>query len=153
MSDYSVTLFEGLDEFEDFAESGLPPGVRVVLLDSTSNPLKKQGIFKLMQLFLLTLLKTPGSDMFSPGTGGGLKRLIGRPVSESLINTRRGEISLAVSQTEDQMWEAQVNGAFPPDERLQSASLREATYDFGTLTWSITMRLVSDAGSAADVLL
>jgi hypothetical protein len=153
MSDYPVTLLAGLNEYENFAETGLPPGVRSVDLDSTSNPLIKQGIFKVIQIFILVLLKTPGTDIFSPDSGGDLRKIVSRPVGERLVNTRRGEIGLSVSRTEDQILESQTGVTLPPEERLQSATLRTAEFDFENQAWNIVVRLVTDAGGAADVLL
>lgn len=153
MADYSVTLLENIDEFENFAETGLPPGIRAVTFDSTSNPFQKLGLFSLIQLFILILLKTPGRDIFDEESGGGLKKLLGRPVSPKNINAKKGEISLSVSRTEDQMLEAQAASTAPSAERLQSATLQQASFDYTSQAWSITIRIVSDAGSAADVLL
>ena len=153
MSDYPVTLLGTLNEFDNFAETGLPPGVRTVTMDSTSSPHAKQGLFVLIQLFLLILLKTPGRDIFSTDSGGGLKRIVGRSVSQKQLSSKRGEISLAISRTEDQMLGSQAGVSSPASERLRSANLFSADFDFGTQTWSITIRIVSDAGSAADVLL
>lgn len=151
--DYPVTLTDGVSESADFARTGLPLGVRNVSFTSTTTPFAKTGIFNLIQLAVLVLLRTPGRDKFSPGVGGGLRELIGLPVGESLLNTRRSQISLAVARTEEHLTAVQANAGAPPEERLNSFTLVDASFDYTQQTWTVIVRLVSDAGGAADVLL
>lgn len=153
MSDYPVVQVEGVVESQDFAATGLPRGVRQVTFTSTKDPFAKVGIFKLIQLAILVLLRTPGRDIISPETGGGLKLILGKNVGPSLITQRRGEISIAVSATEDQLISAQSDTDLPPEERLLSLTLLDATFDFTTLEWNVVLRLISEAGGAAEVLL
>lgn len=151
--DYPVVQVEGVVETQNFSATGLPRGAREVTFASTRTPLAKTGIFKLIQLAILTLLKTPGRDIISPTSGGGLKRLLAKPVGPSLVGDLRGEISVAVSSTEDQLITEQVGARLPPEERLRSFVLVSAEFNYADTAWDIVVRLVSEAGGAADVLL
>ena len=151
--DYPVIQVDGVVESQDFSVTGLPRGVRPVVLTSTKNPFAKKGIFKLIQLAILTLLKTPGRDIISPTSGGGLKRLLSKPVGPRLIQGLRGEISVAVSSTEDQLISEQTGVELPPEERLATFVMLSADFNFDETAWDIVVRLVSEAGGAADVLL
>lgn len=151
--DYPVIQVEGVSESADFVTTGLPLGVRSMSFTSTATPYAKSGIFNLIQLAVLILLRTPGRDKFSPGVGGGLKGLLGLPVGESLLNTRKSQISLAVARTEEHLTAVQANAGAPPEERLSSFTLVDAAFDYAQQTWNVIVRLVSDAGGAADVLL
>lgn len=153
MSDYPVIQVDGVVESTDFSRTGLPRGVRSVRLTSTSNPFVKRGIFKLVQLCVLLLLRTPGRDIMAPDAGGGLKAVVSRPVGESVLSQRTGEISAAVSSTETQLLSAQAGTTLEPAERLRSFTLLSATFDFENQEWLVVTRVVSDAGGAADVLL
>lgn len=151
--DYPVIQVDGVVESQNFAVTGLPSGIREVTLTSTKNPFAKVGIFKLIQLAVLTLLRTPGRDIISPSSGGGLKRLLAKPVGPSLISGLRGEISVAVSSTEDQLISEQTGVELPPEERLKTFVMLSADFNYEETAWDIVVRLVSEAGGAADVLL
>jgi len=151
--DYPVLQVDGVVESSDFAAAGLPRGVREVTFTATKNPFAKKGIFKLIQLAVLLLLRTPGRDFRNPTIGGGLKRLLAKPVGPSLMAALRAEIGMAVSVTEDQLISEQTGVAIPPEERLRSFVLTSADFDYNETTWNIVVRLVSEAGGAAEVLL
>lgn len=151
--DYPVIQVEGVVETQDFSTTGLPRGVRGVTFTSTRSPLAKTGIFKLIQLAVLLLLRTPGRDLIAPASGGGLKRVLAKPVGPSLLNSLRGEISISVSSTEDQLISEQTGVQLPPEERLRSFVMVSAEFNYEETAWDIIVRLVSEAGGAADVLL
>lgn len=151
--DYPVIQVDGVAESQDFSVAGLPSGVRAVTFTSTQNPFAKKGIFKLIQLAILILLRTPGRDFLRPSIGGNLKGLLAKPVGPSLEPERRGEISVAVSTTEDQLISEQTGAELPPEERLRSFVLLSADFNYDETAWDIVVRLVSEAGGAAEVLL
>ena len=154
MSDYPVLQVEGVSETANFAVTGLPAGVRQVTFTSTATPVVKKGIFKLVQLVVLVLLRTPGRDFLEPEAGGGLKLVVTKPVNPKILPNRRGEIGVAVSNTERQVIESQsTESSLPPEERLSSFVLLSATFDFDAQEWLIITRIISEAGGAADVLL
>ena len=102
---------------------------------------------------MLTLLKTPGRDLLSPDAGGGLKRILAKPVGPSIMQNLRGEISVAVSSTQSQLISEQTGASLPPEERLKSFVMVSAEFNYAETAWDIVVRLVSEAGGAADVLL
>lgn len=151
--DYPVIQVEGVVESQNFSTTGLPRGAREVTFTSTQTPFAKQGIFKLIQLAVLTLLKTPGRDLLSPSFGGGLKRILAKPVGPQLVQGLRGEISVAVASTQDQLISEQTGVSLPPEERMKSFVMVSAEFNYEETAWDIVVRLVSEAGGAADVLL
>jgi hypothetical protein len=151
--DYPVLQVDGVVESQDFSVTGLPQGVREVTFTSTKNPFAKKGIFKLIQLAVVILLRTPGRDFLRPSIGGGLRTVLAKPVGPALIPERRGEISVAVSTTEDQLISEQTGVNLPPEERLRSFVLLGADFNYEETAWDIVVRLVSEAGGAAEVLL
>jgi hypothetical protein len=82
------------------------------------------GILKLTQLFTKWLLQSPGSDVFDPSRGGGLRTMIGQLTTRTMEPAMVG-ITRAVSTTTTQIREAQATQtALPMNERLLSAETK-----------------------------
>lgn len=154
MSDYPAMQVEGSDETAKYSSAAeLPKGPRAVTFTSTQNPYAKKGIYVLVQLCTLSLMRTPGRDVLSPDMGGGLRSITAKPLGMSSLPERKNEVGSAVAATERQLMEEQVRSTLPPEERLRSLTLEEVSYNFDEQEWRIVIRIVSDAGGAADVLL
>ena len=104
------------------------------------------GITYLVQTFLTILLATPGSDMFNPDLGGGLRALVGQVASPSI----RVEVSQAITRTTNQILALQASSGLPLEDRLASAELLEVSYDRRTSSVSIRVQIYSGAGRTAD---
>lgn len=110
------------------------------------------GLIRLMQLFVKILLTTPGSDIFNPGSGGGLKQFVGRVVNDANEGDITGLFLRAVSQTRNQILSMQAsNASIPADEKLASARVVSVTFDKNTSTLRGRVALSSLAGKAALV--
>ena len=82
------------------------------------------GLMKLVQLFIKILLQSPGSDIFSPGTGGGLQEMVGRLTSTKRADRLLAQITQAIDQTKTQIRRIQMDTpGIPLTERLLNATL------------------------------
>ena len=122
-------------------------GASVVSFRQTGGRGEAVGITYLVQSFLTVLLASPGSDIFNPELGGGLRRLISGAVASSSF---RAEVSQAVTRTTTQILSLQAPNALPAEDKLASAQLLEASYDRRTASVSIRVQIFSTAGRAAD---
>lgn len=101
------------------------------------------GSTRMVQTFLYFLLTTPGSDIYAPNDGAGLRRLLARADSDPAM---RAIASQAVGIAEGQMVRSQATSTAPDNERLASARLLDLRYDRGTSTTGLRVALTSVAG-------
>lgn len=109
---------------------------------------KTRGILRLMQLFLKVLFTTPGSDIFSPQSGGGALIHLGKSVDAG--SDLAGGLVVSVDTTTRQIIQMQGrNQAIPPDERLLSASVLSAGFNKNETALIASVQLTSMAGRSA----
>ena len=110
------------------------------------------GLARLVQRFLKTLLRNPGSDIYRPTSGAGLGAIITQFITSSSTVTS-GDVALAVRRAERQMVGQQATSAtLADDERLLSASLVGVEVT-GSSTLAIRISLFSQTGQTALALL
>lgn len=115
-------------------------------------PKKASGIMKLIQTFILWLLRTPGRDSWYPNTGGGLQRVIGAGFSKANSNGVVAEFTLAVSRTRSQLVSRQAsNTHLNPDEKLATANVLNAVFNAGQTALIARVELVAQSGKRASV--
>lgn len=86
----------------------LEPGSRsLASYDFTNHLWIAEGKSRVLQNFIKLLLTTPGTDIWSPRTGGGLMRLLVRNVDRHSENAISGEIESRVMSVTRQLIEAQ----------------------------------------------
>lgn len=108
-----------------------------------TRPKKATGTLRLMQVFLRQLLRTPGSNLFHPRSGGGMLRRVGGNIS----NTAAADIAVAVSTTKNYIVGAQSGERrIPPAERLLSAEIGGVTVDPSNTSIYVTIVLTSHSG-------
>jgi hypothetical protein len=111
---------------------------------------KTSGINRLVQLFVKTLLTSPGSDIFSHYTGGGALRNLGRTFSKDAAGGIVGDFVISVDSTTKQVIAMQSRRPrLPRDERLLSAEVQSARFDTAQTALIVSILLVSQAGTAA----
>jgi len=108
-----------------------------------------EGRTRMVQSFLKALLTTPGTDIFTPGYGGGLrKKLVGVSASPAHL---KAEAAASVSATQTQVVQAQASDSrLAPSEKLRSATLLSVEYDARTTSLSLKIRLTSLDGATTD---
>jgi len=108
-----------------------------------TRPKKATGIIRLLQVFLRQLLRTPGSNLFHPRSGGGMLRRVGGNIS----NSAAADIAVAVSSTKNYIVGAQSSEQrIPPGERLLSAEISGLTVDPSNTSIYVTIVLTSHSG-------
>jgi len=113
-------------------------------------PGKATGVLRLIQLFIKILLATPGSDIFSPGLGGGLLRSVGRSFSKNSYGAIVSDAVVCVDLTKRQIITLQsTQGGLPASEKLLEARVSKATYDANQSAMRLTIELTSQAGRSA----
>lgn len=104
---------------------------------------------RLVQLYVKVLLTTPGTDIFSPQTGGGLLTKVGQQVSlhdggKDVI----GDLVLSCNSTTKQIVATQAKDpSIPPVERLLSANVENAVFDRDSLGVRANIQVISHSGA------
>lgn len=99
----------------------------------------------LVQKVLKHLLTTPGSDIFSPNTGGGLLSLLGPiPADPGSIYPL---VSLQVKSTVEEIVTQQAADiGTPPEQRLSGVEVLEAAYSERDTSLDVRLRILSSSG-------
>jgi hypothetical protein len=107
------------------------------------------GIMKLMQVFVLRLLQTPGSDIFDKSSGGGLLALIGQ-TGNSKKESAASQVMEAISITQKQIIAKQASLAIPNEEKLLYARVTSIGFTPETAVLKVTIELANMAGNAVS---
>lgn len=147
--DISINILNSLKE-TIIARSPSPDFFRVNITTS-NDPFQLLGVHKVAQIVAKVLLTTKGTDTFAPEVGTGIRSLTGRLVSQSNIEHIRRDIGMWISDSEKQLREFQESGTFPLDERIEKLTLVSADFDFEDLSWTIVVKVDTEAGSQVVV--
>jgi hypothetical protein len=116
------------------------------------NPKSVSGLQRMVQIFVLYLLRTPGSDVWKPGTGGGLQSKLGSVFAKDQTSGLTAEFSLAVNRVRSQIISMQTgNVRLTPDERLASATVLSAVYSRAQTALLARVELIAQSGRRAAV--
>lgn len=125
----------------------------VITLGLTSPPKTISGIDRLVQNWVLIFMTTPGTDIFSPNSGGGGASIVGRPTDR----TGKGvaaDLSMAIEKTKNELLRIQSsNQTIPPSEKLLSSNLDTVEYDSASTVLSARVLIQNMLGDAAEVSL
>jgi hypothetical protein len=115
-------------------------------------PGRVSGTLRLVQLFVKTLFKTPGSDIMAPSSGGGFMRALGSNISKSDGKNLLTDLVVAVNQTTRQLIGIQSRDQRSArDERLLSATVTGSSFDKTQGALYVTVELLSQSGKASTV--
>jgi hypothetical protein len=119
-----------------------------------SRPFKTvEGIERLVQSFMLIFLTTPGSDVFSPNSGGGAKMLVGR-ATDSAGTGVAADLQQALDRTKTELLRIQSrNSNIPLSEKLLSSSIDSIHFDPENTLLSARVTLQNMVGDVAEVTL
>lgn len=117
-------------------------------------PIKSiSGIDRLVQNWVMVFFTTPGTDIFSPESGGGGASLIGRSTDRSGTGVT-ADLSLAIEKTKQELIRIQSNTqTVPPSEKLLSSSLEKVEFDEKTTVLSARVNIQNMLGDVAEVSL
>ena len=108
------------------------------------------GIQKLMQLFTMWLLQSPGSDIFNPERGGGLQEMVGVIGTSRNMGPVLATVTRAVQNTVTQMRSAQARvSGLPLSEKILSADVVGIDVFEAQMQARLKVNLRSVAGQAA----
>ena len=123
-----------------------------VRFELTNHPKKAAGLIKMIQTFLLYLLRTPGTDAWYPNSGGGLQRLIGSSFSKNQTGAVTAEFALAISRTRAQIISLQAgNPRLNTDEKLAAANVLSAVFSAAQTALLARVELIAQSGKRAVV--
>lgn len=109
------------------------------------------GVERMTQAFLLVIMTTPGSDIFSKNSGGGIKALIGK-TANTKGSSISSDIAMAVERTKAEILREQAkHPGIPLDERLMTASLDTVSFDKESSTIYAKISLQNMLGQGAEV--
>lgn len=122
----------------------------LVELTFGTRPRKVSGTLRLLQSFLRLLLRSSGSNLFHPQSGGGLLSRVGQN-----INSRSAaDVQIAVSKTKQYLVNIQTQDrSIPPSERLLAAEITGLTVDPSNTSIYVTIVLTSHDGRRAGASL
>jgi hypothetical protein len=123
-----------------------------VKFEFTNNPQKVTGLRKLIQTFLLYLLRSPGTDAWYPKSGGGVQKLIGAHFSRSNAGGVTAAFTTAVSRVRTQVMSLQAsNTRLSASERLGSVTVLSAVFNAQQTALLARVELISQSGQKAIV--
>jgi hypothetical protein len=111
------------------------------------------GIDRLVQAWLLLFFSSPGTDIFSPNSGGGARSLIGK-TTDAGHQSVAADLALCIDRTKMELMKLQANAPYlPMEERLMSSSLVGVNFNRESSTLFADVSLISMAGTAAQLSL
>lgn len=118
------------------------------------HPRFASGLLRLLQSFLMMLLKDPGRDIFDPEPGGGLLRLVsvgyGRSESRKILQ----DVVLAVDRAKSSLMAKQSNNyTLSLTEKLSSARVVSSTFDRNLQTLLVEVEVQNQTGKSASASL
>lgn len=117
----------------------------------SETPQSITGINKLVQLIVLKLLKTPGRDIISPETGGGLLQLIGGNTNPDDPREMISDISPKIKKAESEIIYEQMNSDIDAAERLQKLNIIDVSVDPANITsYNVTIEVINESEQVAS---
>lgn len=108
------------------------------------------GVQRLVQTFIRHLLRTPGSNIFHPTSGGGLARMVGKNIDDHMA----ADVAVAIGIVKQYIIGVQTPvRSIPPSERLLSAEIADLATDPARATVYVTIILTSHSGARSAATL
>jgi len=113
-------------------------------------PKKVSGVLRLIQVYLRQLLRTPGTNVFHPRSGGGMIKRVGGVTSQQAA----ADVAIAVATARQYVINAQTQDRnIPPSERLLSADIQALTADPRNTSIYVTLLLTNHSGQVGAATL
>ena len=110
-----------------------------------------EGLERLIQSWMMVFFTTPGSDVFDPGSGGGVRSIIGKN-TDAHGKGISADLALAIEKTQTELRKLQSkNSRIPLSEKLLSASLTSMNFDSTSSTLQARVALKNMLGEQAEV--
>lgn len=142
-----------LTDLQVFASKPALRGEASLVLELARPVTTVSGLDRLVQSWVMLFLTTPGTDVFTPMSGGGARAIIGSTTNREYKSVGTDlTVSIERTQTELLRLQSQSKG-IPPDERLLSSSLESISTDEVTGIVSARVQLRNMVNQAAQVTL
>lgn len=123
-----------------------------VTFEIGDNPPLVTGMNKLVQVVLITMITTSGSDKFEDW-GGGLLSILGRPMNPVNPAGIKSDVTVVVNATQEQILAEQVDPNLPTDERLRRIDLVDVIINADLLEVEVLIRIVNEDEEVAYIRL
>lgn len=108
------------------------------------------GMQRLVQLYIKTLLQTPGSDIFEPEIGGGALRTLSQSYPASRVGSVIADFSICIDQTNSQIIGMQAREpGLALNEKLLTCKIESHTLDNKNMALYIGLFLQAQDGRIA----
>ena len=114
-------------------------------------PKKVKGMFKLMQIVILSLLTVPGKDVLHPSKGGGIPDLLNTNIDPSDSTELMAEVMQRVKKTEREVIDDQIGSNDSPEEKLREIQVISVKQGNNESEILLRIRIINQAGQATDV--
>lgn len=142
-----------LTDFKVFASRPLQKKDASLILELSKPFQIVEGLDRLIQSWMIVFLTTPGSDVFTPSSGGGARNIVGSNTDRTQ-KSAAADLAVAIQRTESELIKLQAKSpSVPPEEKLLSASLDAVSFDDTTGTISARVQLKNMVNQSAAVSL
>lgn len=115
-------------------------------------PKQVSGIYKLIQVVVLSLMNSPGRDVLDPEKGSGLPKLVGSNVDPGNSTAVYGDIAQKINKAEAEIIAAQVGLGDPASEKLAELQILSITAGVNVDEIDVRLRIVNQEGRASDIV-
>lgn len=109
------------------------------------------GILRLVQTVVKTMLTTPGTDSFNIQSGTILPGLVRRGVTKSSEQLVKMDVAVSIQDLERQIQDSQAGESIPDSERLREIVIRRIEFLPAALEWIVDITVISYAGTGVTV--
>lgn len=115
-------------------------------------PKKVTGIYKLIQIVVLSLMNVPGRDILDPEKGGGLPSLVGSNIDPNDSTEIYADIAQRVAKTESEIITDQIGLDDPPAEKLKELRLVDIRQGQNVDEILLRLRIINQEGRSSDIV-
>lgn len=127
------------------------PDTNVVKLKLSSKLV--EGLGKLVQMVVLSLLNTPGRDLLNPEMGGGIPEMVSMNYDATDYTEILAELAGKIKKTELEVLTDQIGSTAAPSEKLRSIDLISVGPGASASEIYAKIRIINELGQYKDVVM
>lgn len=120
-----------------------------ITFDVGSSPIT--GAELLTQIVVLSLLNTPGQDVFDPDNGGGIPEMIGMNIEATDSTEILAEVSRRIKKTKVEIANAQSGLNLSGEQKLRDLVISEITKGDTIDEVFVRIKIINEAGRVTDI--
>jgi hypothetical protein len=113
---------------------------------------KLTGIYKLIQIVVLSLLNTPGKDVLDMDKGAGFPSLAGSNIDPNDSTEIFADIAQRVRKSESEIIADQIGVDDPASEKLSELQIIDITEGATADEIFVRLRIINQEGRASDIV-